>query len=297
MKRQLLKSITPIIHPITDIVLERYYKGDLYTTELTEERALLLAPHVDDETIGAGGTLRKYANQGADTTVIFLTNGAGSVSDLEESELVKRRREEAYKAQELIGFQDVRFFDAPDGELESTDAFQQQLIDIIDEKQPEVIYAPVFVDCHGDHIETAHLLRDTLAKLENPRMVVRLYEINTTLPKEEINCVIDITSTFEQKEQAVSVFTSQAIDFDGFLALARYKSQLVQQPKVEAVETFWQGSPAVFMERFDAVYGKWTYSDYFKQVNKSSTLLYAIFKNANFKQKVYEATRKGGHIE
>ncbi|MCD5324102.1 MULTISPECIES: PIG-L deacetylase family protein [Pontibacillus] len=293
MKRKILQSISPIIHPITDLVLERYYKGQLNTAPLEEERVLLLAPHVDDETIGAGGTLRQHIEAGAEATVIFLTNGAGSVSELGQSELIERRRNEAYNVKELLGLHDVRFFDEPDGELASTDSLQQRLKQVIEEVQPDVVYAPVFVDCHSDHIETGHLLRDALDQTKRDPLV-RLYEINTALPKEEINCVVDITKSFDLKTRAVEIFESQRIDFDGFLALSRYKAQLVENTKVEAVETFLQLDHETFKKRFDAVYGKYAYSEHFKQVNKASTLLYAIFKNLSFKQRVYKESNGGG---
>ncbi|KGP92735.1 hypothetical protein N780_13510 [Pontibacillus chungwhensis BH030062] len=292
MKRKILQSISPIIHPITDLVLERYYKGQLECAPLKEERVLLLAPHVDDETIGAGGTIHQHIRSGAETTVIFLTNGAGSVSDLDQSELIERRRKEAYNVQELLGIQDIRFFDEPDGALASTSSLQARLKQVIEEVQPDVVYAPVFVDCHSDHIETGHLLRDTLEQVpQSPK--VRLYEINTALPKEEINCVVDITKSFDVKTGAVDIFKSQTIDFDGFLALARYKSRLVEQPNVEVVETFLELDQETFTKRFDAVYGQYAYSEYFKQVNKAATLLLALFKNLSFKQRVYQESKGG----
>jgi len=39
------------------------------------ERVLVISPHPDDESIGCGGTLHRYATEGATVKVAFLTSG------------------------------------------------------------------------------------------------------------------------------------------------------------------------------------------------------------------------------
>src|ERR1700694_2261455 len=40
------------------------------------ERVVVLAPHMDDETIGAGGALATHAAHGSHITVVFLTDSS-----------------------------------------------------------------------------------------------------------------------------------------------------------------------------------------------------------------------------
>ncbi|MBH0230707.1 PIG-L deacetylase family protein [Halobacillus yeomjeoni] len=291
MKRKLLKAAMPVISPANQIVIRNYYKDEKMLSELHARKVLLLAPHVDDETIGAGGTLMKHAKEGAETHVAFLTDGSGSFTKGEKEALVSARKKEAEKVQELLGLTSIDFYDAKDGQLTSDEPTRAWVRKKIESIQPEVIYAPVFVDCHPDHITTAQLVRDVVDEIQGYSPVIRLYEINTLLPKEEINCIVDISDFVSRKKQTIDVFQSQTIDFDGFLALQHWKTHLLGDHKVEAVETFLELSHEELKNRFDRLDGRYKYSDHFKQANKEATLLYAMFKNLKFKEKVYEESR------
>ena len=75
----------------------------------------MLAPHMDDEVIGPGGTLRRHVEAGAAVTVVFLTDGR--MGGYDDGTLSRRRKEESRQAAELLGFGDLLFLDAPDGKL------------------------------------------------------------------------------------------------------------------------------------------------------------------------------------
>jgi hypothetical protein len=44
------------------------------------DRLLVIAPHCDDETLGAGGTIAQARRQGLAVRVVFMTNGDGSAT-------------------------------------------------------------------------------------------------------------------------------------------------------------------------------------------------------------------------
>src|SRR2546426_12131813 len=44
-------------------------------TSFRERRVLVLAPHMDDEVLGCGGTLLQHARVGAQLTIVYLTDG------------------------------------------------------------------------------------------------------------------------------------------------------------------------------------------------------------------------------
>ncbi len=92
------------------------------------DRLLVLAPHCDDETLGAGGTIAEARRRGIPVRLVFLTNGDGSRStqiavDARElrnnsfQELAKLRQNEAVKAANALGVseKEIVFLGYPDG--------------------------------------------------------------------------------------------------------------------------------------------------------------------------------------
>lgn len=69
---------------------------------------IVFAPHPDDETFGMGGALLLTAEQGIETHVIFMTDGAeGGNGD--KQALIAKRKEEARQATQKLGVQVSHF--------------------------------------------------------------------------------------------------------------------------------------------------------------------------------------------
>ncbi|MDF1510254.1 PIG-L family deacetylase [Robertmurraya sp. DFI.2.37] len=289
LKRAVLNLAKPIVLPVTRAKLKSFYQGTLPLTPIGTEKVLVLAPHVDDETIGLGGTLNEHLNKGGHVTVAYITDGSGSVSSLAKAELIQKRKEEAEAVQKLFGFQSIRYLDLPDGRIESNDDSRTLMLELLEDVRPEIVYCPTFVDCHPDHVATGRILADVLASEDNTTVQsVRLYEINCPIPPNEINVVVNITDSLAKKEEAVEIFQSQAIDFDGFIELSKLKAELTKEANVRAVETFLQIPAALYPAQFQEVdKDKHRYSHLFKQVNKAVTLLWGIFKNLELKKQIY----------
>lgn len=288
VKKMIIALSKPFVLPATRMALKRMYTNELTSVVPTEKRVLILAPHVDDETIGAGGTICTHIEQGATVRCVYLTDGGKSQSELPREELIEERKKEAERVQQILGIHELEYYHLPDGEVESNKQTQQLLVNTITEFAPDVIYCPTLVDCHTDHVATGRILSDTLKQLPGEEITIRLYEINCLLPVDEINCVIDISNFFAKKQQAVKIFESQAIDFDGFIELSKVKASLLKHASVDAVETFMELSRNDFIEFYDLVDKEgFTYADHFKQVNKSVTLLWGTLQNKQLKNEIY----------
>ncbi|PAV31299.1 hypothetical protein CIL05_01210 [Virgibacillus profundi] len=288
IKQKLMNSSKPVIVPITRLILKRHYRSTKTLSEIGDyQRILILAPHMDDETIGAGATLKLHANNGAQINCAMITDGSNSQSDLDRQELSKTRKLEMEKVKDILGITKMYYLDLPDSSFKSNENSQNKLNEIIQEVQPDIIYCTPFVDAHIDHTNTTKLLADTLKKMDYP-CGVRLYEINCPIPPLEINCVIDVTTTMKYKKEAISVFSSQQIAFDGFLELNSIKKALVNNPNTRTVETFLELNSNDFIKQFEIIQSDhYNYSVLFKQVNRSVTLLWAIFKNYKLKKEIY----------
>ena len=64
---------------------------------------LVVVAHSDDETLGAGGAIKKHSTEGDTVSVISMTNGVGARENSGSTE-AEQRVEAANKASEYLGF-------------------------------------------------------------------------------------------------------------------------------------------------------------------------------------------------
>ncbi|WP_171038203.1 PIG-L deacetylase family protein [Aquibacillus sediminis] len=288
MKRQLIRSARPLITPLNKTILAKMYQGNqsLYTD--VPNRVLVLAPHVDDETIGAGGTLKAWSKQGTDIHVAYMTDGSKSNSNLPAETIMKQRRDEAMKVKQILGINEMHFLDFKDQELVANEPFIAAIANLIKTVKPDLILVPIYIDCHPDHVATANTLKEAV-KREDYQGQIWCYEINCPIEPVYINRVVDVSAVQTEKNQAIEQFTSQAIDFDGFVALSNHKTSLLYSTdNVTHVETFQAFEAGEFVAVCEALEPSANYGEIFKQVNKTETLLWGLFQARNKKQQFYK---------
>lgn len=173
---------------------------------------LVLAPHMDDETIGCGGALLQHVAAGAQVHVVYLTDGAQGfvpeqLAHLEASERVAVRRREAEQACDLLGVTGIHYLDMPDGRSQVDSAALDRLAAIVKQVSPELIYLPFVTDVHHDH-GTCNALFLALCQRDAAMhsVVVCCYEVWTPLHP---NSVVDITDQMDTKMAALACFESQ----------------------------------------------------------------------------------------
>lgn len=94
--------------------------AEIYNAEL-QGPALVIAPHNDDEVLGAGGAIQRHIRQGDRVTVVLLTNGDGQYrgpfqNRTQAIQFGYRRQDETFKALEHLGVppENVYFLGYPD---------------------------------------------------------------------------------------------------------------------------------------------------------------------------------------
>ena len=172
-------------------------------------RVLLIAPHADDELLGAGGTLLRLKELGAQIRLILVACSSVKLRRLGEVSTGTRHREFEESARELstgpsmvYGFDDTRLDSCPLVELTT------RLDDEIDDFKPDTILLPE-PSYHQDH---QHVHRACVAALRpnahDPIARVLAYEVPTStwsgLEDRFIPSVyVDISTTLEAK---ISIF-------------------------------------------------------------------------------------------
>jgi len=168
-------------------------------------RVLAFAPHPDDEVFGCGGLLAFLQQQGAQITVIVVTDGAAGGNDPTNS-LVQIRQAESSAAAAALGIQQPLFWGLPDRGLTYGEALIEQLQRAIIAADAELTLLPSLTELHPDHQTLGLAGAEALRRLGGSRRGA-FYEINTPLPNP--NLLIDITPVFERKRAAMACFASQ----------------------------------------------------------------------------------------
>ena len=73
--RQFARAARPYLQSYGLLRTSKIFNTSCLVWEPGAEKVMVLAPHMDDETIGCGGTLARHVRAGASVTVVFLTDG------------------------------------------------------------------------------------------------------------------------------------------------------------------------------------------------------------------------------
>jgi LmbE family N-acetylglucosaminyl deacetylase len=199
------------------------------------KRVLVFAGHPDDDVIGCGGSLAKHVKLGNQVSACYMTSGEAGSLDYSKDELLTMREKEARNAAEVIGFHDLTFLRNPDGYLEYNKSNLKKLVELIREKQPNIVYVHHQSDGHQDHRTTFQLVNESLGRASVPKFqkykgtpwstdIVLAYEVWT--PLSDFEYVEDISKFIDKKTAALRKHESQikSIRFDEAAdGLARFR--------------------------------------------------------------------------
>jgi N-acetylglucosamine malate deacetylase 1 len=117
--------------------------------------ALVIAPHGDDEVLGAGGLIAKLTQAGAAVRVLFLAIDASHHYGLSRPPTLEERLQELRTASELMGYE-YRVAYSGAGVLERLDTLpQRELVDLFEQEldhfRPDLLLLPEGRDYDQDH--------------------------------------------------------------------------------------------------------------------------------------------------
>src|SRR5687768_7629743 len=105
-------------------------------------KVLVVAPHMDDDVIGPGGTLALHRRAESPIHVVFCAAGKTPEED-------QQRRSEARAAAEFMGFERVEWLGFPEGQLSPNEgALASALEKLLIELTPQQIFCPYVADHH-----------------------------------------------------------------------------------------------------------------------------------------------------
>lgn len=293
MIKQVIKGLVkyPLIMA-NRIYIRNYFKGHRPSDEACEidlkgsQGICVLAPHVDDETIGLGGTLVKCKEKHVPMHLIYMTDGSGSTSLKSKEELIQERRAEGEATQKAYGFDSLTFLDREDGALSADEtSLIEDLSALLKTHKPGIIFSPYLVDGNNDHVQTSIALAKSIQTIENYNPSICLYQVNSIIPPKLVNC----TSTLSQKEfdertEKYRLFTSQwAMGFSIFdlLITGRIKNY---NKTGQAMEIFVKMDIEGLNKSIDILKSKAFNPLLYKQISSEFTLIPSVLQAKESKQ-------------
>jgi N-acetylglucosamine malate deacetylase 1 len=172
--------------------------------------------HPDDVELSCAGVLLVEKNNGKKTGIIDLTGG-----ELGTRGTAETRRTEAAAAAKILGVEIRDNLGMADGFFQNDEAHQRKVIAALRTYQPEIVLCNAPSDRHPDHGRSAKLVEDA-AFLSGLMKITTVQDSLTQLPWRpkyvlhyiqdrflQPNFVVDITSVFEQKIEAIKAYKTQ----------------------------------------------------------------------------------------
>ena len=166
---------------------------------------IVFAPHADDETFGMGGSLLLARDQGIETHVVIVTDGALG-GEGERGAIVTARAEEARRACQALGISQIHFMGQPDRSLQVTEETTNMVTKLINLSNAASVFFPTPLEYHPDHRVTANLVWSSVAQMVGFKGDLYSYEITTQAP---INLLIDTTDVAAEKYDVVNLYATQ----------------------------------------------------------------------------------------
>ncbi|BAV65650.1 PIG-L deacetylase family protein [Sphingobium cloacae] len=212
------------------------------------EKALVIAPHPDDEVLGVGGTMARLARQGADVQVCILTRGDPPRFPAGATERVRR---ESAVAHRNLSVTQTHFCDLPAAELDRVPHAEMnaRIGAVIDRMRPDALFVPFVGDIHLDH-QLAFISALVAARPrhgQSPGLILAYETLSETnwyapgvTPAFVPNVFVDISETLEIKLEAFAAYESQVKAFpdersiEALRALAKVRGASVFREAAEA---------------------------------------------------------------
>ena len=184
-------------------------------------KVLVVAPHMDDEVLGCGGTIIRHVVSGDHVTVCIIANRA--YDHKYDPDLIEEEKQSCQKAQAILAYQDLIFLDLPDEKLDQSQIdIISPLEKIVNEYRPDIVYIPHRGDLNQDHRSVFEATRvvcrpnaihrvNTLRVFEVPSSTDQVSGTNEWpfLP----NFYVDVENILDKKIKAMFCYSKESKPF------------------------------------------------------------------------------------
>jgi N-acetylglucosamine malate deacetylase 1 len=211
---------------------------------------LIIAPHIDDETLGSGGTILKLKKLKKKVSMILVCESHGYTNN---KKLLSEKERQIRKVKKKYLFNNFLRLNYPSSKMYKADEKEliQKLNYVIEKIKPDTIILPFFNDAHSDHRIISSAVQSAVKIFRKKYVKTILYceiisetdhAISSSVDKNfNPNLYIDISKTFKKKMQIFKTFKTEngkhpfPRSFGSLEALSKYRGS---QSGYEYAEAF-----------------------------------------------------------
>ncbi|MHB2029368.1 MAG: PIG-L deacetylase family protein [Acidimicrobiales bacterium] len=200
----------PNIEMANRVVEAEFFRRDVVPTpvEFTNVASILvIAPHQDDEVIGAGGILLQARQAGISISILFVTDGV--ITDQEtpysDDEWIGIRENEAREVCGRIGAE-MHQLGISNRSCQATLEHLRRISSLIAQSKPDVVLVPWLLDAPPKHRYALHLLYLAHQLGSLPDFQIWSYQVHNTI---YANAFADVTAVAEGKLDLLRCYRSQ----------------------------------------------------------------------------------------
>ena len=183
-----------------------------------EKNILVVCAHSDDQVIGPGGAMAKFAREGYNVYTLIFSYGELSHPHVKRSYIAKIRVEESREADKIIGGKGVLFLGIRDGSMREDflkKKMRKKLLNLFLKFSPEMIFTHSKDDLLPDHRFVKETVLSVYDELNRKKKLVSdvysfdVWNVWNVLKRNNPKLVVDISKTFSYKTKALKEFRSQ----------------------------------------------------------------------------------------
>lgn len=181
------------------------------------QKILVIAPHPDDEVLGCGGTIKKYAQRGVEISLCVVT--VAYTPEWSQGFIYDRPRQ-IRSAADVLGIKDIHMLGFPTVKLDTLPQkeLNEKIAGVIRKVLPDTLYIPHRGDLNRDH----QLVHEAALVAARPRagQSIKQVLVYEALSETEwgfapfIPTVYEeVTETLESKFEAMRMYASEVREF------------------------------------------------------------------------------------
>jgi len=200
-----------------------------------DQKVLIISPHLDDETLGLGGTIAKFIKNKSNVAVLYVS---AHLPPLYSKKEFKITYDESIKASKILGINKKKYLNIPATKINEVEVskLNKMLDDYLQFIKPTIVFMP-FPDRHIDHklVFESSMVVTRPIRSNFPKLVLCYEILSETFwnapsiePSFNPDLFVDITNFMAKKKKALGCYKSQIINnpsrnIDACIALAKLR--------------------------------------------------------------------------